>query len=520
MEKSRNDEMMTIKARHNMLESRLDAIRNTALGINASYRKEITDDEGRIDMSKAKAFVQGMLNGLAEYLESEKKTLSPQKRTVYEAYLYCVLLGPSVSRTKYLASNNLCDGILCDEDPMTNESYAPDFSDSFQEIEHELKLAAGCDDIKGLLKQEVGLADFHGRVTPRVLEDSSFFYIMSRGVYWLKSDSGDESANARTYLASPEKIEALSPEDKDLWKKAYWDLLMTDPTDVWMETDRNSEETKKSLDLGPKGVPCTEEGLAEQVYWSGCDSEASFLEEGGFKDRQQYLDYYKAYMEGNAEGLTREERIAIVDRMRKIMGYQPEHLEDALKEYGYTETQWLNRGYGSFDDYLYSQALETLGRCEEAASIRGFDSLEEAEQIDLSCIIDEHSTAEEDMTYSDYAEYVDDDYDDDEWNQQGDEEAEGVRMQQEAVARWKDTLPQDARETFCNAYDDFRFGFFSARFDRKEMVEDIHMMLEVALYDRKLSAAGMGEGYGFVLYQLDRMTEGVERQLRKARLMS
>ena len=52
MEKSRNDEMMTIKARHNMLESRLDAIRNTALGINASYRKEITDEHGRLLVSE------------------------------------------------------------------------------------------------------------------------------------------------------------------------------------------------------------------------------------------------------------------------------------------------------------------------------------------------------------------------------------------------------------------------------------------------------------------------------------
>ena len=239
------------------------------------------------------------------------------------------------------------------------------------------------------------------------------------------------------------------------------------------------------------------------------------------------MEYHTAFLEGQDKDLSREEVIALADRMIRARAntkdvQETPSLESQLRE-NYTDEMVERRKFKSFEDMLYARALEWLGRDEDAAAIRGV-SAEDAQYLDMAAEVEEYIPTQEDEDYSDFVEQMQDGFDGDEaamfFDDMLEAEEKGIKAMEVAMKGWKETLPEAMQEHLVQAYHRFRLEYSKHLNERAQLKEDFSWMMEVYLYEEGISAASTGMGYGFVLYQLERTPELVARQVKKARTLA
>ena len=513
-------EMDRIRERRAQLTERLDAIRNAALGCEHGYLKEITDENGVLVEQKVDAMISKMLDAMKRYLASEKRELSEEMRQLYGDFLYCLLVGASPVRTEFLNSRGADCCTVDEEDPMENASWAPHNNETYQDLMDVMRMAFACVDPESLLLQEMGDDDKAAGLKWGGSDYRSFFRYMSLSLFWLK--------NERSFLPDYEGIAALPEDVREKWKQSYWNLLQSDrnPADEWLKrySDKN---IAKELKIGPQMYANTEEGLKERAKWAGYSDVEEYLKNCGFADKDSYMEYQTAFLEGQDKDLSREEVIALADRMIRARAntkdvQETPSLESQLRE-DYTDEMVERRKFKSFEDMLYARALEWLGRDEDAAAIRGV-SAEDAQYLDMAAEVEEYIPTQEDEDYSNFVEAYADDFDENEAARQFEDmqeaEEKGIKAMEVAMKGWKETLPEAMQERLVQAYHRFRLEYSKHLNERAQLKEDFSWMMEVYLYEEGISAASTGMGYGFVLYQLERTPELVARQVKKARTLA
>jgi hypothetical protein len=297
--------------------------------------------------------------------------------------------------------------------------------------------------------------------------------------------------------------------------------------DVWLKRTSAVDITEQ-LQIGPQSAANTLKGLEERILWSGAADEESYLKRSGFSDRESYMEYHTARIAGQDKKLSRAEVIALADRCINARAESKADqgtvsLEKKLRD-EYTDEMIERRKFKSFEDMVYARALEWLGRPEDAAALRGC-SVEDAEWLDIAAEIEEHEPSEEDEKdweefYDDYADDFDENDAADHFDAMLDAEECGIAEMKEALQVWKECMPEKVQKKLVESYKRFRMSYSAHMNDRAQMKEDLEWMMEVYLYEKGISAASTKEGYGFVLYQLDRTPALVERQMKKARTLA
>lgn len=524
MNRRSSTDMDIIRERRRMLSERLDAIRNAALGGDQEYLAEITDDKGRIDAAKLDGMIAKMLGALEEYLASEKRELSKEQRQMYEDFLYCLLAGASPITTKYLSLRGVSCCTPDEEDPMETASWDPQPNVRYQDLTETMHKALTCGTVESLLLQELGDDDPVLGLKWGSPEYTSFFRFMSLSVFWLTGE--------RTYLPDEAGMRALPEAVCEEWKQSYWNLLQPErnPVNVWLKRD-SDVDIAEQLQIGPQSAANTLKGLEERILWSGAADEASYLKQNGFLDRDSYMEYHTARIAGQDKNLSREEVIALADRCvnarAKSKARQGKLSLEKMLGDEYTDEMIRRREFKNFEDLLYARALEWLGRAEDAATLRGC-SAEEAEWLDMAAEVAEHKPTEEELEeaeeweafYEEYGKEFDENLAADNFDALVDAENSGIAEMEKAMSIWKERLPEAVQKKLVASYKRFRLLYSAHMKERAEMRENMEWMMEVYLYEKGISAASTKEGYGFVLYQLDRTPALVERQMKKARTLA
>ena len=80
---------------------------------------------------------------------------------------------------------------------------------------------------------------------------------------------------------------------------------------------------------------------------------------------------------------------------------------------------------------------------------------------------------------------------------------------------WREDIISEKSGPFMENCNIFAALYFSI--DRKKMLEDITNMIDTFLFERKLSAFSFGDAYGLVTYQIEKMQDFIEKEIKRAK---
>lgn len=92
------DAISRIEYRKNELERILDQIRRAVDGMSESFRIRIVDEEDKISEEKLTQMINDILEGYNRYRKNVigEEPLNAESEELYKAFLYCVMVGPSI----------------------------------------------------------------------------------------------------------------------------------------------------------------------------------------------------------------------------------------------------------------------------------------------------------------------------------------------------------------------------------------------------------------------------------------